>query len=529
MCRHASAVQLPRTRLLRASMNKAIEKGRGCVPRPHSCGALARLRGTSPYAEAFRHACLAIVGFEAITQAGLVPEDVRLVSEDSVADDGVVRGRRPFDSTNHEHPSGERFGVGWDVIENVVPVNLDVPRSQEADADPRERRRLCGGRAGAGVIVHLVAVHVELARRSRRVGDEYYPYAVVVCVVGSDPSMERVANQDARLTVVGFVTDDIGFRIWRVTCVNCRVLCAADDVRDDLRPGREEGGDPVLSVVEGTVLYELGVPSAEADDPELREVTNREAAYGHVLHILSDLAGIEVHLSEDAKARPLAGALRRLGGRLKYCLDSPQRDPVLLYHHGFVMYATEDHDGIARLGGVDRRLDRLARADDVPLSPVRLRRGASRNDHHQEKCKQTSGDNDAYAPHSCLLPAFLHPIASPSVQGPTSVDCSIEVVPFSEGTSRGAGKMVPIPAPGFPFLSPATSSQGLFTSPRTKQNATAHRVRGSRLRYWLGMSLKRPSVGAGVLASTRNALLPCLPLTNPTLAAAQVRMKDNVL
>src|SRR5215204_762009 len=106
-------------------MNKALEKGRGTMPRPHSCGALARLRGTSPSAETFRHACLAVVGFEAITRAGLVPEDVRLVSEDSVAGDGVVRGGRPFGSAGRERASGERFGVGWGVIENVVRVRLD--------------------------------------------------------------------------------------------------------------------------------------------------------------------------------------------------------------------------------------------------------------------------------------------------------------------------------------------------------------------------------------------------------------------
>src|SRR5919112_5030191 len=43
--------------------------------------------------------------------------------------------------------------------------------------------------------------------------------------------------------------------------------------------------------------------------------------------------------------------------------------------------------------------------------------------------------------------SFLHfaPDCLGSVRGLTSVDCSIEVVPFREGTSKGAGIMVPIP------------------------------------------------------------------------------------
>ena len=42
-------------------------------------------RPTSPFAQASRLARLAVVGFEAIARAALVPEDVGLVSEDRVA------------------------------------------------------------------------------------------------------------------------------------------------------------------------------------------------------------------------------------------------------------------------------------------------------------------------------------------------------------------------------------------------------------------------------------------------------------
>src|SRR5829696_4312310 len=48
-----------------------------------------------------------------------------------------------------------------------------------------------------------------------------------------------------------------------------------------------------------------------------------------------------------------------------------------------------------------------------------------------------------------------------------------------------------------------TRAQGSLTSLRPKRNATNHRIPGSRLRYWLCPSLKRPSIiGAGFSAST---------------------------
>jgi hypothetical protein len=37
-----------------------------------------------------------------------------------------------------------------------------------------------------------------------------------------------------------------------------------------------------------------------------------------------------------------------------------------------------------------------------------------------------------------------------------------------------------------------TTAQGSLTSLRPKRNATDHRILGSRLRYWLCPSLKRP-------------------------------------
>src|SRR5215212_8563103 len=57
-------------------------------------------RPTSPLTQASRLARLAVIGFQAIARAALVPEDVRLVSEDRVADDGVLGGRRTTETLN---------------------------------------------------------------------------------------------------------------------------------------------------------------------------------------------------------------------------------------------------------------------------------------------------------------------------------------------------------------------------------------------------------------------------------------------
>jgi hypothetical protein len=76
---------------------------------PQSGATFALYRPTSPFAQASRLARLAIIGFEAITRAALVPEDVGLVSEDHVAGDGVVGGRRPSEAADYQHPARE-FG-----------------------------------------------------------------------------------------------------------------------------------------------------------------------------------------------------------------------------------------------------------------------------------------------------------------------------------------------------------------------------------------------------------------------------------
>src|SRR5215217_8402558 len=123
--RRKAEVQLLRIHLPRTSVNMAKRKGRGTQPRPRSGGTSIRSGATSPRAQASRLARLAVVGCQAIARAALVPEDVGLVSEDRVADEGVVGGCRPsFEALAHDYPAGEGRGPGWNVADDVVPLNL---------------------------------------------------------------------------------------------------------------------------------------------------------------------------------------------------------------------------------------------------------------------------------------------------------------------------------------------------------------------------------------------------------------------
>src|SRR5215211_3638891 len=76
------------------------------------------------------------------------------------------------------------------------------------------------------------------------------------------------------------------------------------------------------------------------------------------------------------------------------------------------------------------------------------------------------------------------------------VDCPTEDVPFREGTFGGAGSVVPIPTPGFPFLALISATSESLTSlplhPEAKAKPARLSIGGSRLRYWLCPSLKRP-------------------------------------
>ena len=77
---------------------------------PQSGVTFALDRLTFPFAQACRLARLAVIGRETIARAALVPDDVGLVSEDRIAGDGVVGGRRPFEAAEYHHTAREAGG-----------------------------------------------------------------------------------------------------------------------------------------------------------------------------------------------------------------------------------------------------------------------------------------------------------------------------------------------------------------------------------------------------------------------------------
>ena len=96
------------------------------------------------------------------------------------------------------------------------------------------------------------------------------------------------------------------------------------------------------------------------------------------LHLAVHDAGVEVDVSEHAEAvhvarvaRIVARVLRRRRRRLENRVDADQRDPVGR-DRDVLLVRPEDVDRRPRLGGVDGRLDRLARTDDDLLAVVAL-------------------------------------------------------------------------------------------------------------------------------------------------------------
>src|SRR5215213_5694959 len=107
----------------------ASRSGENSGAEAHSLGpqrglTFATTRPTSSLTQASRLARLAVVGYQAIARAALVPEDVRLVSQDRVTDEGVVGGRRPSEALAHDHPTREGRWPGWNVMDYVVPLHL---------------------------------------------------------------------------------------------------------------------------------------------------------------------------------------------------------------------------------------------------------------------------------------------------------------------------------------------------------------------------------------------------------------------
>src|SRR5215212_176580 len=198
--------------------------GRGCVPRPQSGVIFAPCGPTSPLAQSSRLARLAVIRLEAIARAALVPEDVGLVSEDHVAGDGVVGWRRPFEALGYDHPAREAGGSGWNVMDDVVTFDLHAPGAEQRNADSGERRGIFKGRARARVVHYLVTTHAERTRRTRLIGEEQHPQAVVVDLITGDLAMEGVAHKDAQEVIVGLVGDHSRVRMWGVAHVESGLI-----------------------------------------------------------------------------------------------------------------------------------------------------------------------------------------------------------------------------------------------------------------------------------------------------------------
>src|SRR5918994_4682058 len=98
--------------------------------------------GTSLVAQTAGHASVAEVAHEAVARARLIPEDVRLVTAEVVADYGVVGGLRAsavvVRIVRDHDPARDRGGPSGDVAREVVALNLHVLRAEKRDADPRE-------------------------------------------------------------------------------------------------------------------------------------------------------------------------------------------------------------------------------------------------------------------------------------------------------------------------------------------------------------------------------------------------------
>src|SRR5919112_863151 len=154
--------------------------------------------GTSLVAQTAGHASVAEVAQEAVARAGLIPEDVRLVTAEVVAGYGVVPGLRRSTSAvrvrRDYDPARDWGGARGDVAREVVARKLHATRAEKRDADPRERlpALLETSWALSGVVLDRVAFHLEVTYRLGRESFEEHASAVVV---------DRVSGEGAAVGV----------------------------------------------------------------------------------------------------------------------------------------------------------------------------------------------------------------------------------------------------------------------------------------------------------------------------------------
>src|SRR5215212_1907527 len=132
--------------------------------KPRRSGAFVGKGNLPLVAQTAGHASVAVVAHEAVARARLIPEDVRFVAAEVVADYGVVGGLRASAAVvvrivrDHD-PARDRGGPRGDVAREVVGTNLHVLRAEKRDADPREVPVFVLTRAG--IVLDRVACHLQ--------------------------------------------------------------------------------------------------------------------------------------------------------------------------------------------------------------------------------------------------------------------------------------------------------------------------------------------------------------------------------
>src|SRR5215208_873740 len=120
-------------------------------------------------------------------------------------------------------------------MDDVVTLDLHAPGPEQRNTDSGERRTTFKGRARARVVHYLVTTHVKHTRRTRFIGEDQHPYAVVVALVTDYLAVAGITHQDAQKVSVGFVARHGRVRVRRVTHIECGVIGSTCLVGDHLR------------------------------------------------------------------------------------------------------------------------------------------------------------------------------------------------------------------------------------------------------------------------------------------------------
>src|SRR5215208_2359144 len=244
---------------------------------------------TSLVAQTAGHASVAEVAQEAVARARLIPEDVRFVAAEVVADYGVVHGLRiSFAVRIHrDHdPARDTGGPRGDVARDMVGRNLHVPRAKKRDADPREVPVQLRGPTRARIVLDRVGFHLEATYRSllKSVSFEEHASAVVVDRVSGDKASFRVGDVHAPRAARDVVGNDLGVVVgpFRPEDDDARFTGAAYVVGEDLGAGRIDDTRGKYGAVRDVVGDDLG-PGGVSDEhanPVAYEVVSLDGGVG---------------------------------------------------------------------------------------------------------------------------------------------------------------------------------------------------------------------------------------------------------